>query len=232
MTGPSVEIVTTEDRLIEIIGEEHLRMDPTYFERLAADREAKESKEAAAAQLIADDEALVQDPIPEPGETPEAFADRFAAAADRDKTRAVDKQRDESYRLLGLSGSIFGIRETQEFSPAYSAGWLVAGHDGGPGGKLGGLNRSINWPRVEGYRKDMQIGRWHFSPDPIVFSTDGAVLNGQHRIAAALLGNTIDDFPSFVVIRGVDKKAALLMDEAKRSPNDRRDIALRFAESI
>jgi len=37
--------------------------------------------------------------------------------------------------------------------------------------------------------------------------------------------------PQFVVVWGVDKRAAILMDEARRTTTDRRDIAMRFARS-
>jgi len=101
---------------------------------------------------------------------------------------------------------------------------------------LGKLNRDVNQSRVDAYGADMQAGRWWFTPDPIVVTDEGNIINGQHRLLAVeqyafrkrdeLAAGT---FPQFVVVWGVDKRAAILMDEARRSATDRRDIALRFA---
>lgn len=100
---------------------------------------------------------------------------------------------------------------------------------------LGDLNRDINGHRVIAYGTDMEKGEWLFNPDPLVISKEGNILNGQHRLLAvegALADKLTDDrAPSFVVVWGVDKRAAILMDEARRSATDRRDIALRFARA-
>ena len=41
------------------------------------------------------------------------------------------------------------------------------------------LNRDINQHRVGNYKSDMIEGRWWFSPDPLVFSDEGRILNGR-----------------------------------------------------
>ncbi len=58
------------------------------------------------------------------------------------------------------------------------------------------------------------------------------MLNGQHRLLAATLIEWEDgaEVPQFLVVWGVDKKTALLMDEASRNSNDRRTIALGYRE--
>lgn len=101
---------------------------------------------------------------------------------------------------------------------------------------LGNLNRDINQGRVSAYWTDMEQGKWWFSPDPIVVTDTGDIINGQHRLLAVegALGKgeiTDETAPTFVVVWGVDKKAAILMDEARRTSTDRRDIALRYAGS-
>ena len=111
---------------------------------------------------------------------------------------------------------------------------------------LGSLNRDINEGRVEAYREDMRKGKWWFTPDPIVVTATGEIINGQHRLLAVESlahadagrvegkSNFVpDDYtaPQFVVVWGVDKRAAILIDEARRTANDRRDIALRFASA-
>jgi hypothetical protein len=97
---------------------------------------------------------------------------------------------------------------------------------------LGKLNRDINDNRVYAYRDDMAAGKWWFTPDPIVVTTTGEIINGQHRLLAvedALAKGEMSEAPQFVVVWNVDKKAAILMDEARRTSTDRRDIAVRFA---
>jgi hypothetical protein len=98
---------------------------------------------------------------------------------------------------------------------------------------LSDLNRPISIARSDLYFEAMQAGEWHFSPDPIVISNEGYVLNGQHRLGAAseVDWSELDEIPQFVVVWGADKKTAFLMDEAKRSNNDRRDIALKYAQA-
>ncbi len=101
-------------------------------------------------------------------------------------------------------------------------------------GKLGSLNRPMNWARVAQYADDMAAGKWWSSPDPIVVSKGGEILNGQHRLTAALgiEYEEGDEVPEVVVVWGVDNKAALLMDEARRTQNDRRSIAMRYAGAV
>lgn len=118
---------------------------------------------------------------------------------------------------------------------------------------IGTLNRDINAPRVEAYAAKMSAGEWWFTPDPIVVTDEGAIINGQHRLLAAegvlngeegryeSFGGTrfFREFtpwpaaatPQFVVVWGTDRKAAILMDESRRSSTDRRDIAMRYAQS-
>jgi hypothetical protein len=148
---------------------------------------------------------------------------------------------------------------------------------------LGPLNRTIVPSRVTEYQWAMWRGDWWFTPDPIVVTDEGHIINGQHRLMAAeevieadrkdaevmeaalrrseptkpeaaedLLSTlalslrpkrTKDEaraelekirarqYPQFVVVWGVDKRAAILMDEARRSSTDRRDIAIRYAQS-
>jgi hypothetical protein len=96
---------------------------------------------------------------------------------------------------------------------------------------LSNLNRPISFARTELYAQEMEAGRWYFTPDPIVITDEGYVVNGQHRLGAA---DAVDwsqagEVPQFLVVWGVDKKTALLMDEAKRSADDRRHIALSYA---
>jgi hypothetical protein len=105
-------------------------------------------------------------------------------------------------------------------------------------GYIGSFNRDVNVNRVNEYRNAMWRGDWWFTPDPVVVTDEGDIINGQHRLLAAeevastvKAGEVERHAPSFVVVWGVDKRAAILMDEARRTATDRRDIAIRFARS-
>lgn len=95
------------------------------------------------------------------------------------------------------------------------------------------LNRPVSYARTDVYAEEMEAGRWHFSPDPIVITDEGYVVNGQLRLGAAagVDWSEVEGIPQFLVVWGVDKKTALLMDEALRSTSDRRHIALGYARA-
>lgn len=166
-----------------------------------------------------------------------ALVDPAAREGLRDarKQRRADAKRYGDESLLDLNRAAPQVR-TKDMG----LGMKITMTD--PGGELGNmtkllpaltsLNRDLSQVRVGQYRDAMTAGAWWFTPDPIVVTDRGQVINGQHRLAAACYvdwGSKQDRVPQFVVVWGVDKKAALLMDEAKRSNEDRRNIALRFA---
>jgi hypothetical protein len=90
------------------------------------------------------------------------------------------------------------------------------------------INRPLNDQRVTAFGRTIAADRWLTNPDPIVITTDGQILNGQHRIAAAvnITWEQGDRVPMFLVIRNADPRVAVMMDEAARNRNDRREIAL------
>lgn len=45
-------------------------------------------------------------------------------------------------------------------------------------------NRSVRWPVVHRYARDMRNGDWHLTGDPVQFSEDGTLHDGQHRLLA------------------------------------------------
>jgi hypothetical protein len=116
-----------------------------------------------------------------------------------------------------------------------STSLTLDGGDPGPAAYIGPLNREVNMSRVDDYRVAMMRGEWWFTPDPVVVTNEGDIINGQHRLLAAWKFAADKEpehvVPQFVVVWGVDKRAALLIDEARRTGTDRRDIALRFAAS-
>jgi hypothetical protein len=134
------------------------------------------------------------------------------------KTRA--RHRGIAKRKATLAGARYRER------PHGSGAFLV-------GGQLGQINRELSAARVVEYWDAMQSGLWLSTPDPIAVADDGHVLNGQHRLAAALdVEEWPDAVPVFVVVWGVDKRAALMMDEAKRSATDRRIIGVRLVGGL
>ena len=50
--------------------------------------------------------------------------------------------------------------------------------------------RRLNSSTVTKYAREMFLGYWQVNGEPIVFSKDGTLLNGQHRLAAIIKSNT------------------------------------------
>jgi hypothetical protein len=130
---------------------------------------------------------------------------------------------------LGVAPMILKVRNSGTTT-------LVGAPADGVAGHIGSLNRTVNPNRVNEYRNAMWRGEWWFTPDPIVVTDESFIINGQHRLLAAEeVANSVKEdepekhAPTFVIVWNVDKRAAILMDEARRTETDRRDIALRFA---
>lgn len=60
-------------------------------------------------------------------------------------------------------------------SPSQAADWLA---------NANGHNRKLSRPVVEAYRTEILEGRWKQNGVPLLFSHDGRLLDGQHRLAA------------------------------------------------
>lgn len=76
-------------------------------------------------------------------------------------------------------------------------------------------NRSVSQTVVRRYRRDMEEDRWVFAGDPIRFSIEGHLLDGQHRLLAladCADGTEID----FVVQRGLDSVVQMAMDQGRK----------------
>lgn len=76
-------------------------------------------------------------------------------------------------------------------------------------------NRNIQPANVERLRRDIEGGLYHFNPMPIVFDSDGNLLNGQHRLTAVKAAQRA---VPFLVVRGVDPKAYATFDTSARRP--------------
>jgi hypothetical protein len=96
-------------------------------------------------------------------------------------------------------------------------------------------NRNIRADRVDSYIKKMEAGHWHdLLSDPIAITKDGQVVNGQHRIAAAVHvdWSKVEHDPSFLVVWGVDQKEALHADGSRRTASDEKLIASKVLASV
>ncbi|MFJ9365424.1 hypothetical protein ACIRRA_13530 [Nocardia sp. NPDC101769] len=85
-------------------------------------------------------------------------------------------------------------------------------------------NRPLRQARVQQYYDDMVSGRWQFNGEPIKFSSDGELLDGQHRLAAIARTSGMK-FP-ILVVRNLSRETQVTMDQgAKRTPADQLTIS-------
>jgi hypothetical protein len=97
------------------------------------------------------------------------------------------------------------------------------------------LNRDIRSQRVDEYHEAMQRGDWRdLLSDPITVTSDGQVLNGQHRIAAAshVDWSKAGNDPAFLVVWNVEPEEALYADGSRRTKRDETMIATRLLEAV
>ena len=79
-------------------------------------------------------------------------------------------------------------------------------------------NRPVRDAHVEELARDMREGRWHMTGDPVKFTDDGTLLDGQHRLWAVIVsGCTVP----LAVVRGLDVAAQDYIDiGSKRTAGD------------
>ena len=93
------------------------------------------------------------------------------------------------------------------------------------------FNRELRDDRVSQYAAEMKAGRWQdLLSGPLSVTSDGQVLNGQHRIAAASLvdWSEVANDPAFLVIWNVAPVEAHFADGSRRTPRDEKLIADRL----
>jgi hypothetical protein len=73
-------------------------------------------------------------------------------------------------------------------------------------------NRNISTTVVKRYAQIMTEGSWYLS-DPIKFTKDGELIDGQHRLTALIKSGTSQ---VFVCLTGYDKKSAEVLDQGKK----------------
>ncbi len=98
----------------------------------------------------------------------------------------------------------------------------------------GAYNRDIRPERVKKYSDAMVRGQWRtLLSDPIAITSDGQVVNGQHRLAALDLlewdGSDDDGAFQFLVVWDVDPSEAQFADESHRTARDQATIARKLS---
>lgn len=72
--------------------------------------------------------------------------------------------------------------EVMSIDPATATAWLATNTN----------NRTLRREHVDSLARDMAAGGWHLNGEPIKFSVDGVLLDGQHRLRAVVKsGSTI-----------------------------------------
>lgn len=105
----------------------------------------------------------------------------------------------ESLRAGGVE--VDGITiEAMTVTPEIARDWLA---------KHNRSNRKVLQNHVRNIKRDIVNGRWMFNAQPICFGVDGRLLNGQHRLFAAIEAETPIDV---VVVHGITDAAFTTYD--------------------
>lgn len=90
-----------------------------------------------------------------------------------------------SNKVPGLTAALKKGREVSfdviEVTPALAEKWLATNDAG---------QRSLRKGVVETYARDMAMGKWTLTHQPIAFNGDGVLVDGQHRLSAVIMANT------------------------------------------
>lgn len=91
----------------------------------------------------------------------------------------------------------------KEITPDLASAWLARNTH----------NRNTSPAVIDGYARDMAAGSWKLNGEAIKFSTDGRLLDGQHRLHAVVkAGVTITS----VVVEGLASGTQAVMDAGKK----------------
>lgn len=86
-------------------------------------------------------------------------------------------------------------------TPEMAAAWLAENL---------GNQRALQRPRVEKYKAEMLEGDWLITGEPLIFDTEGKLLNGQHRLTSSSEAKIT--LRNQVIVNGVDRDAFRAMD--------------------
>ena len=105
------------------------------------------------------------------------------------------------------------VSEVLAIAPQLAESWLA--------GKA--PNRRLRKRVVERYANDMRAGQWRMTHQGIAFDETGALIDGQHRLAAIVRANMTVEM---LVVRGIPRESQLDMDQhAKRGADDALTLA-------
>lgn len=76
-----------------------------------------------------------------------------------------------------------------------------------------GRNRTISRSAVRRYRADMETGVWPFTPSPLIFDTNGQLIDGQHRIQALAEIEDPQFTVPFTVALGLPPETIMAVDQ-------------------
>lgn len=74
-------------------------------------------------------------------------------------------------------------------------------------------NRSVSKTAVARYARDMKAGEWLYTGDPVRFSADGRLLDGQHRLHAIIEAGVA---VPMLVIEGLPDETQTVMDTGRK----------------
>lgn len=83
------------------------------------------------------------------------------------------------------------------------------------------MNRRIDLSHSHRLLGEILSGRWSLSPQPVIFATDGTLLDGQHRLRAIVNSDKPGDI---MVVEGVDKSEFIRLDSVSK-PRSNADVA-------
>jgi len=108
------------------------------------------------------------------------------------------------FRHVGVHSKVLSV------TPAKAAYWLEHNNT---------KNRPLSVATVTRYARDMQSGRWRLTSQGIAFNSDGALLDGQHRLQAIVNANVAVDM--LVVYNVPDDSRCVIDGHKMRTDRDR-----------
>lgn len=75
-----------------------------------------------------------------------------------------------------------------------------------------GNQRNVTASHELHLRQQMKAGQWQMTGEPIIFDSDGRLVDGQHRLRALVSADVTLDF---MVVRGVESESFMVMNRGK-----------------
>lgn len=136
------------------------------------------------------------------GKKRSSWGERNAAEKRRQEERTYEMAMEQK-RLMIQLGSKGAEPKVIDVTPQLAASWL----------QLNVSNRKPNTNYIRQYIQDILMGNWEMIGDPIRFSTEGRLMDGQHRLMAIMRANKC---VKMVVMVGVNPNAFTHIDSGNR----------------